>query len=816
MGAIEEAIEQDTIREVWELLDSDESISEQAMYLVAAALEGEAHLFAQAGGATAPQRPGTGEEAEVVPDPVVAFLRTITVAGFRGIGPEARLEFEARPGITVISGRNGSGKSSFAEALEYALTGTSYRWKEKRSAQQWAGAWRNLHSGAARIAADFAMQQAGGGRTLTVGAQWADDADLDEARRWAQVASEKQTGVADLGWEQPLAVYRPLLSYDELGGIFEEGPSGLYDALNRMLGLVAVADAEAALKALIKQLEPHRKAADADRALLKRSLGACDDARAGEVTKLIARKPYDLAAITAITLGSATPQAAAVSALRTCAAVSAPDGIAEAAALRSAVGGVVAASAGATAVAQRRNALLRDALALHADTGDGPCPVCAAGELDGAWRSRVEAELADTDSQLADQRAAQRRLADAERAARDLVAGLAQLRPVDGHALDAVAEWNDAVAAARALPASSTEWADHLTDRLSALAQVGERLRPIAADLASELEDAWAPVAQEVGAWVVAETAAQEQDAALAAAKTASAWLKENAGTLRGRRLAPIVDQARAIWARLRQESDVDLGTIELEGSATRRRAELRGTVDGKPAGTLSVMSQGELHALALALFIPRATAAASPFRFLVLDDPIQAMDPAKVAGFLDVLQDLAAERQVIVFSHDDRLAKAIRNASIPANLIEVVREPGSIVAPKPANTPAHRYIVDATALVRDEALDDVVKRKAVPGIFRLAVEAAAQQRFYAESSRRGVPYDESESRWESALTTQQKVALTVLGDPRGNLGGWKSRRDWRFPTIEICARGVHSGTGDLVGALTDLRRTVDDVLEGR
>lgn len=63
MGAVEEAIEQDTIREVWELLDSDESISERAMYLVAAALEGEAHLFAQAGGAAAPQPPGAGEEA---------------------------------------------------------------------------------------------------------------------------------------------------------------------------------------------------------------------------------------------------------------------------------------------------------------------------------------------------------------------------------------------------------------------------------------------------------------------------------------------------------------------------------------------------------------------------------------------------------------------------------------------------------------------------------------------------------------------------------------------------------------------------------
>lgn len=55
--------------------------------------------------------------------------------------------------------------------------------------------------------------------------------------------------------------------------------------------------------------------------------------------------------------------------------------------------------------------------------------------------------------------------------------------------------------------------------------------------------------------------------------------------------------------------------------------------MDGVSTGALSVMSQGELHALALAMFIPRATNPESPFRFLVLDDPIQAMDPAKIAG---------------------------------------------------------------------------------------------------------------------------------------------------------------------------------------
>jgi hypothetical protein len=72
----------------------------------------------------------------------------------------------------------------------------------------------------------------------------------------------------------------------------------------------------------------------------------------------------------------------------------------------------------------------------------------------------------------------------------------------------------------------------------------------------------------------------------------------------------------------LRQESNVDLGAIRLAGSATQRRVELDVSVDDAPGSALGVMSQGEVNALALSVFLPRATLPASPFRFLVLDDP--------------------------------------------------------------------------------------------------------------------------------------------------------------------------------------------------
>ena len=85
-------------------------------------------------------------------------------------------------------------------------------------------------------------------------------------------------------------------------------------------------------------------------------------------------------------------------------------------------------------------------------------------------------------------------------------------------------------------------------------------------------------------------------------------------------------------------------------------------------------MSQGELHALGLALFLPRATAADSPFGFVVTDDPVQAMDPANVDGLARVLSSVARSRQVVVFTHDDRLPAALRQLQLAATVLAVTR----------------------------------------------------------------------------------------------------------------------------------------------
>lgn len=48
------------------------------------------------------------------------YLDSVAVAGSRGIGPRAWLKLSPRPGVTLVVGRNGSGKSSIAEGVETA------------------------------------------------------------------------------------------------------------------------------------------------------------------------------------------------------------------------------------------------------------------------------------------------------------------------------------------------------------------------------------------------------------------------------------------------------------------------------------------------------------------------------------------------------------------------------------------------------------------------------------------------------------------------------------------------------------------------
>jgi hypothetical protein len=335
-------------------------------------------------------------------------------------------------------------------------------------------------------------------------------------------------------------------------------------------------------------------------------------------------------------------------------------------------------------------------------------------------------------------------------------------------------------------------------------------LRRAAATEIERLERAWRPAADAILAWLPLGLRARDAERPLTRLKDAEAWLKDAHNELRDERFRPIAGAVQENWTELRQDSNVTLGELRLVGSAAQRRLSLDVKVDGEDGSALGVMSQGELNCLALSLFLPRAAMPESPFRFVVIDDPVQAMDPAKVAGLAVVLSRAARDRQVIVLTHDTRLADAVRRLDMRATVIEVVRREQSVVELRLVHDPVQRYIDDAFAVAKTRDLPPEALR-VIPGFCRLALETASS----LAATRRMLRHGRTESERQDALaqptTLMMWLALALLDDAgrSGDVIAFLEREHpWAADAVKECNRGAHSGRvpPDVVGFI----RTVE------
>ncbi|MEO6350465.1 MAG: AAA family ATPase [Candidatus Limnocylindrales bacterium] len=146
--------------------------------LVLAACEGADSLDKVLGGETRRRRSKSAAKTDQNAEPPGAYLRSISVEGFRGVGPQKTLELTPGPGLTLVIGRNGSGKSSFAEALEILLTRSNWRWAFRSVI--WKEGWRNLHHPSpVVVGAEFAIEGEKGATTIS--RTWADNGELDSS-----------------------------------------------------------------------------------------------------------------------------------------------------------------------------------------------------------------------------------------------------------------------------------------------------------------------------------------------------------------------------------------------------------------------------------------------------------------------------------------------------------------------------------------------------------------------------------------------------------------------------------------------------------
>lgn len=791
------------------VLDSllDAGADDKVIDLVLAALVSEAAVDAVLADQPAAARPDPSAERI---SPRGAFLTRLVVRGFRGVGHETTLDLPAGPGLTVIAGRNGSGKSSLSEALECALTGTTARWERKLGHADFRTGWRNLHQpDPCEIA--LTLDQADQGQA-TIRVAWpkgADDPKL--AVTTYQVAGQKREQL-DLGWQAALQSYRPLLSYDDLGQLLTAKPSELHDSIARALALDELAAAVELLGARIAPLKAPLKRAGADRAALRKELAVVDDHRAVGAAKVLSKATPDLAALAGLIAGSnSSTRPAQVCEQITALTLPSPAEVEAAAVeLTAATDELVGIGDRRARSEELRDQLLTEALTYHGEVGDAVCPVCATGTLDADWVRRTQQALAATDLFRRARSDAEQRLRKAEQAARQLITpspAVLESTEVDLPGRTAVdvawARWS-------AVPEPPT--ADHLRAEHGPLVTAFLRWQQEARDHERTIADLWAPYALRLSQLLTDFEKARDLDRQAERLDAAFEAGIRTAARLRAERLTPIVNQTKRIWAQLKQDSNVSIAEIELTGKANRRAVDIKAVVDKAPGhSALSVMSQGELNSLALALYLPRATSEASPFRFLVLDDPVQAMDPTKVDGLAAVLGELARTRQVIVFSHDDRLAQAARRLPTPPTVLSVRRGHHSEVIVQSDLRPARRHLDDAYAILGEANMAEAVKRRILPGVLRHAVEAAAWQRYSTERLHAGDRLDELERHWEKADRTRARLEL-LLGS-RAQADAWLARDARRDRTVRVCNAGTHQPTtARLDEAYADTKAMVDAI----
>lgn len=161
------------------------------------------------------------------------YLGKVTVTGFRGVGSEARLNLRPKPGVTLVVGRNGSGKSSIAEAIEALFTGTNAHWAGQHPNR--TVRWRNLRGGE-RTAVEAKLTIEGDPSPSTLTRTWTGDAFTD-SRAVLKRPGHGTVPLEQVGWEQATRTYRPFLSYVDLGNLINGKPCEMYDNIAAILGL---------------------------------------------------------------------------------------------------------------------------------------------------------------------------------------------------------------------------------------------------------------------------------------------------------------------------------------------------------------------------------------------------------------------------------------------------------------------------------------------------------------------------------------------------------------------------------------------------
>jgi DNA repair exonuclease SbcCD ATPase subunit len=666
-------------------------------------------------------------------------LTSLDIAGFRGF-PQA-VSFDLDADAVIVAGVNGSGKTSFFDAVLWALCGYVDRLDEGSSVL----VSRYSSSGEARVGVTL---QSSDGVLSTIVRRFDDRMHLSVQTGTDEAISGAAADAAlvDLLWPDANAATNPLealmrslthasyLQQDAVRSFVEaDDDQTRFDVVGELVGAGRIRELQAAIEssrqswtrattALTKDLEPieQQRAALVER--LGR-LGAADEISEDSdtfeqwrlaVAGLVGDAPPIEHTPAGLDRALSTLQAHEQADVRSSSALrrlathleTQPPSAPDVAALQAAVTvsqGARAKASQALALAQEQAAAarrlqvelseraesLRALAQLALQHLDAVCPVCAQtydeaatrlrlqGLLDGASATPVDVgpvvlaaaaayELAERDATTAAQA-----LAEGQRTAQRVADWQAALEPLLSETGLANAEL--------VLPEIATK-IERLTARVTSMRELRQQGEQLSLGLARAAETSLRAELNERLMQVSGDIAKRRKtiDARHATRELGSSLLD----ALRNSSIKVVTHQVQRIEPLLQRifatvDPHPSLRVARFLTKTQRGHGQLWAELDD-PTGDVNVrdpalvLSSSQLNVLAVAIFLSLNLAIPTlPLQLVALDDPLQSLDNVNLLGLADLLRRVKATRQVIVSTHDERLAELLERKLRPVGPAE-------------------------------------------------------------------------------------------------------------------------------------------------
>ena len=177
-------------------------------------------------------------------------------------------------------------------------------------------------------------------------------------------------------------------------------------------------------------------------------------------------------------------------------------------------------------------------------------------------------------------------------------------------------------------------------------------------------------------------------------------------------------------YERLSPNQDVRFSGLE----PGRNEINLKAIAFKKELNAASDLSQSQLNCLGLSIHIPSIVSLNSPFKFIVFDDPVQAMDDDHHDAFLmNVIPELLEQYrlQVIVLTHLQYTADRIRNLNFDRNPKYYKFDKLSSDGP---SIKEHIPLLGDLKRIRDYSIQDEESRKFATDRIRVMCEAIMRE----------------------------------------------------------------------------------------